>query len=74
MFVASSSLVLCCPLLTSRLQSVHENRIYSVKIHCGDQYPDIPPEVTFVSKINVPCVNQSNGKVYFASGAGRQAG
>lgn len=43
--------------------SVHENRIYSVKIHCGENYPDVPPEVTFVSKINVPCVSQSNGKV-----------
>jgi len=44
-------------------QSAHENRIYSLKIHCGDQYPDVPPEVTFVSKINLPCVDQRNGKV-----------
>ncbi|KAJ9663770.1 E2 ubiquitin-conjugating protein mms2 [Coniosporium apollinis] len=43
--------------------SVHENRIYSLKIHCGDRYPDIPPEVTFVSKINLPCVDQRTGKV-----------
>jgi ubiquitin-conjugating enzyme E2 variant len=44
-------------------QSVHENRIYSVKIHCGPNYPDIPPEIAFTSKINLPCVNAQNGKV-----------
>lgn len=43
--------------------SVHENRIYSLKIHCGESYPDVPPDVTFLSKINLPCVNASNGKV-----------
>lgn len=47
----------------SALQSVHENRIYSVKIHCGPDYPDKPPEVTFISKVNLPCVDQRNGKV-----------
>lgn len=56
------------------MQSVHENRIYSVKIHCGEQYPDVPPEVTFVSKINVPCVSQSNGKVCHALRQGGAAG
>jgi ubiquitin-protein ligase len=44
-------------------QSVHENRIYSVKIHCGPSYPDVPPEISFTSKINLPCVNPQNGKV-----------
>jgi len=43
---------------------VHENRIYSLKIHCGSNYPDVPPEVTFVSKINLPCVDQKTGKVW----------
>ncbi|KAF2088977.1 putative ubiquitin conjugating enzyme [Saccharata proteae CBS 121410] len=43
--------------------SVHENRIYSVRIHCGDDYPDKPPKITFLSKINLPCVNPSNGEV-----------
>ncbi|KAM0697058.1 hypothetical protein Q7P36_003129 [Cladosporium allicinum] len=43
--------------------SVHENRIYSLKIHCGPSYPDSPPDVTFISKVNLPCVNASNGKV-----------
>ncbi|KAF1356818.1 ubiquitin-conjugating enzyme/RWD-like protein [Delphinella strobiligena] len=43
--------------------SVHENRIYSLKIRCGENYPDTPPEVTFVSKVNAPCVDSHNGKV-----------
>ncbi|OBW69248.1 MAG: Streptomycin biosynthesis protein StrI [Aureobasidium pullulans] len=43
--------------------SVHENRIYSLKIRCGENYPDTPPEVTFISKVNLPCVDQRNGKV-----------
>ncbi|KAK0947271.1 E2 ubiquitin-conjugating protein mms2 [Friedmanniomyces endolithicus] len=44
-------------------QSVHENRIYSLKIHCGADYPDRPPEVTFISKVNLPCVDARNGRV-----------
>jgi ubiquitin-protein ligase len=45
------------------VQSAHENRIYSLNIHCGESYPDIPPTVQFVSKINLPCVDQRTGKV-----------
>ena len=37
--------------------SVHENRIYSLNIVCDEHYPDKPPRVTFVSKINLPCVD-----------------
>lgn len=48
-------------------QSVHENRIYSLKIHCGPNYPDVPPDIAFTSKINLPCVDQKNGKVYVIS-------
>ncbi|KAF9294621.1 E2 ubiquitin-conjugating protein mms2 [Mortierella antarctica] len=43
--------------------SVHENRIYSLKIHCGEHYPDVPPTVFFLSRINLSCVNQTNGHV-----------
>jgi ubiquitin-conjugating enzyme E2 variant len=44
-------------------QSVHENRIYSVKMHCGDEYPDKPPTIQFISEVNLPCVNPRNGVV-----------
>jgi len=44
-------------------QSVHENRIYSVKIHCDDNYPDKPPVLQFLSKVNLPCVDGRTGKV-----------
>ncbi|KXN74409.1 UBC-like protein [Conidiobolus coronatus NRRL 28638] len=45
------------------LHTVHENRIYSLKIHCDEQYPDRPPLVSFLSKINLTCVNPANGQV-----------
>jgi ubiquitin-protein ligase len=44
-------------------QSVHENRIYSLRIHCDESYPDKPPAVQFLSKVNLPCVNPQNGRV-----------
>ena len=31
-------------------------------ITCGDHYPDVPPEVKFVSKISMNCVDK-NGRV-----------
>ncbi|KAK6363659.1 E2 ubiquitin-conjugating protein mms2 [Orbilia blumenaviensis] len=43
--------------------SVHENRIYSLKLRCDEHYPDVPPTVRFVSRINLPCVDPDNGKV-----------
>ncbi|OMJ09223.1 Ubiquitin-conjugating enzyme spm2 [Smittium culicis] len=42
--------------------SSYENRIYSLKLFCSDEYPDKPPTVSFLSKINLPCVS-SDGKV-----------
>jgi len=47
-------------------QTVHENRIYSLKITCGPSYPDVRPEVQFLSRVNLPFVNQTNGKVDYA--------
>ncbi|KAF9552253.1 UBC-like protein [Agrocybe pediades] len=43
--------------------TVHENRIYSLKITCGPNYPDERPDVQFISRVNLPFVNQTNGTV-----------
>ncbi|KAH9450944.1 hypothetical protein MJO28_009587 [Puccinia striiformis f. sp. tritici] len=43
--------------------SFHENRIYDIKITCGDCYPDFPPSIFFLTKINLPCVNATTGEV-----------
>ncbi|TFL04894.1 UBC-like protein [Pterulicium gracile] len=43
--------------------TVHENRIYSMKITCGPSYPDAPPSVQFISRLNLPFVSQADGKV-----------
>jgi ubiquitin-conjugating enzyme E2 variant len=34
-----------------------------LNIKCGSNYPQQPPEISFNSKINLPIVNQSNGKI-----------
>eukprot|EP00826_Nyctotherus_ovalis_P005839 TRINITY_DN1132_c0_g1_i5.p1 TRINITY_DN1132_c0_g1~~TRINITY_DN1132_c0_g1_i5.p1 ORF type:complete len:149 (+),score=44.21 TRINITY_DN1132_c0_g1_i5:156-602(+) len=38
-------------------------RLYCLAIKCGDKYPMQPPQIRFTSKINITCVNQSNGNV-----------
>ncbi|BFZ64821.1 E2 ubiquitin-conjugating protein mms2 [Saitoella coloradoensis] len=43
--------------------STHENRIYSLRLHCSPSYPDTPPTISFISRINLPCVNASSGHV-----------
>ena len=40
-----------------------DNRIYFLTIKCGPNYPATHPDVSFVSKVNIPCVNPNNGKV-----------
>ncbi|MCL4111414.1 UNVERIFIED_CONTAM: hypothetical protein GTU68_062537 [Idotea baltica] len=43
--------------------TVFDNRIYSLKIVCGPDYPHKPLQVSFLNKINIPSVNQHNGRV-----------
>ncbi len=56
----------CCCSHMQMMQSVHEGRIYTVKLFCDKDYPDRPPSVKFHSRINMTCVNQENGMVSMA--------
>eukprot|EP00051_Salpingoeca_urceolata_P033234 m.19773 g.19773 ORF g.19773 m.19773 type:complete len:138 (-) comp6011_c0_seq1:67-480(-) len=37
-------------------RSVFDNRIYSLKVFCSDKYPDEPPQVQFLTRVNMSCV------------------
>lgn len=41
----------------------HDGRFYQLKIHCPQEYPAVPPEVRFVSKINMTCVDPKTGVI-----------
>merc|ERR1711976_489676 len=43
--------------------TAHEGRIYSLSIYCGEDYPNVAPEVRFISRVNMDCVNQDNGSI-----------
>lgn len=49
--------------ITAACQTVHEGRIYQLKLFCGQDYPDNPPTVKFQTRINMTCVNQETGVV-----------
>ncbi len=38
-------------------------RIYTIGLTCGEKYPMEPPQVRFLSKVNMHCVDQTNGRV-----------
>lgn len=52
----------CC-MHACGVQTCHDGRIYSLRIHCGDNYPNYPPEVAFTSRINMTCVDAQSGRV-----------
>ncbi|KAK1444835.1 ubiquitin conjugating enzyme like protein [Babesia gibsoni] len=43
--------------------TVFENRIYCLSVYCGDNYPDAPPVVKFLTKINLPGVDAAGNVI-----------
>jgi ubiquitin-protein ligase len=41
----------------------YDGRFFELRITCTDSYPASPPRVRFVSRINMTCVDQTNGEV-----------
>mmetsp|Transcript_8079 Transcript_8079/g.23166 ORF Transcript_8079/g.23166 Transcript_8079/m.23166 type:complete len:142 (+) Transcript_8079:404-829(+) len=43
--------------------SVHEGRIYTVKLFCDLSYPDKPPIVNFMTRVNMSCVDEKGAVI-----------
>mmetsp|Transcript_8465 Transcript_8465/g.6894 ORF Transcript_8465/g.6894 Transcript_8465/m.6894 type:complete len:147 (-) Transcript_8465:76-516(-) len=41
----------------------HDGKFYELRIRCPETYPAVPPEVRFVSKINMTCIDSKTGIV-----------
>lgn len=37
--------------------------MYTLYVECPDAYPNVPPKIRFVSKVNMPDVDQRTGEV-----------
>lgn len=48
---------------TMSIQTTFDGRLFELRISCGPNYPNVPPQVRFCSRINLASVNQTNGIV-----------
>ena len=48
------------------LQTAFDGQIYTTSIMCDDHYPDAPPTIRFITRVNLTCVNPNNGLVCHA--------
>jgi len=49
------------------LKTCYESRMYQLRIECGTDYPDRPPNVWFITRVNMKSV-ESNGRVCSTDG------
>ncbi|PRT56616.1 Ubiquitin-conjugating enzyme variant MMS2 [Wickerhamiella sorbophila] len=45
------------------IRSIHENRIYSLTLEAGSDYPQKPPKVKFLTRINASCVDDQGNVI-----------
>ncbi|KAL0215136.1 hypothetical protein P9112_007320 [Eukaryota sp. TZLM1-RC] len=43
--------------------TVFDMRIYSLTLHCDNNYPNSPPSVRFITRINLNCVDSSGNVI-----------
>jgi Ubiquitin-conjugating enzyme len=53
---------LSCDSVFSCVQTCYEGRMYQLRIECGSEYPEKPPVVSFISRINMKGI-EPNGRV-----------
>ena len=51
------------PSTHTHVQCVFDGRIYSLRVECGSNYPNVVPKVWFVTRVNLQGVNSSTGEV-----------
>lgn len=56
-------LIIIISLFQSLIQTQFDQRWYELRIHCPESYPAAPPEVKFLTKINLSCVDSKTGRV-----------
>lgn len=54
----SNTLSPLLPVSSQIHQTHYADRWYELRIHCPENYPAVPPQVRFITKINMGCVDK----------------